>query len=89
MKIVVNYCFGGFGVSKEAKELYGLSDNVSRTDERLIRAIEERGSKFVSGKYASLYIENIPDEATDYTIFEYDGSETLFYVIDGKIEYVI
>ena len=29
----------------------------------------------------------IPDNATDWDIEDYDGNETLIYVVDGKIHY--
>ena len=39
----------------------------------------------ISGDYAKLKVVEIPDNFTDYEINDYDGVETLIYVIDGKI----
>lgn len=86
MKIVVNECWGGFGISDFAMEKLGIESRfeVERTDERLISLIEEFGSKKISADFADLQIGEIPDDATDWWIDEYDGNETLCYVKDGK-----
>jgi len=89
MKIVINTCFGGFSLSDfaaTALELDSRYDYIPRTDARLISLIEEYGSELCSGSYAELEVVNIPDEATDWTIQEYDGNEDVLYVLDGKIQ---
>lgn len=89
MKIVLNECFGGFEVSQQAIDLYGIEENdedVLRTDERLIKAIEDRGTRWASTEFSKLIIVEIPDEATDWKIFDYDGVESLICVVDGKIK---
>lgn len=86
MKIVINSCYGGYGISKEAKEILGI--NIKRTDKKLIALIKERGSEFVSSGFAKLEIVDIPDNATDWEIDEYDGWESITYVIDGKIHHM-
>lgn len=63
MKIVINSCYGGYGISKEAKEILGI--NIKRTDKKLIALVEERGSEFVSGGFAKLEVVDVPDNATD------------------------
>ena len=90
MKVVINECFGGFSVSKEVYEImgkewngYGFNDD--RTDAKLIAAIEKIGCEKASGYCASLAIVDIPDNATDWTITEYDGYEEIVCVIDGKL----
>lgn len=94
MKIVINSCYGGFGVSEEAMKVLGLNDASRfelerlRTDEKLIALIEERGSDFVSDDYAVLDVVEIPDDATDWRLKEYDGIESITYVVDGKIYYI-
>lgn len=85
MKIVINDCFGGFGFSDEFSAAYPDAVCLGRTNEKLIAALEEFGLNEASSKYAELIIADIPDTATDYMILEYDGSETLYYVINGKI----
>ena len=89
MKIVINECYGGFSVSDAVVEKLGLESSYGfdRTDERLIQLVEADSSS-ASGEYADLKVVYIPDEATDYMINEYDGYETLYYVLDGKIQTV-
>lgn len=79
-KILVNRCYGGFSLSKEARRLYkeampddrenkqeiltGLID-IPRDDPILIRIVEEIGLPQASGEYASLAIVEIPDDVPD------------------------
>lgn len=88
MKIVINRCFGGFGLSDACEKALGLGDDYDcddiRTDERLI-ALVEKDSAFASYEYAKLVVVEIPDNATDYEINEYDGLESVIAVVDGKI----
>ena len=90
MKIVINKCFGGFEVSKEAlKELgtnYWGEDEDDRKDSRLV-AMVEKDSEKASGWCAKLAVVEIPDEATDYYLDEYDGFEEIIYVLDGKLHW--
>ena len=137
MKIVLNGCYGGFGLSYEAMALYLHAKNreaffykdisayddytkvhkyqrvtlqeiresktsnfiycttedqgeylfkfpedvinfndIDRTDPTLISVVETMGSEAASGRFASLYIEEIPD-GTQYKIDNYDGIEDL------------
>ena len=89
MKVVINECFGGFSVSDFVIEQLGLDSpyGVNRVDERLITLIEEYGSEKCSGWCADLTVVEIPDNTTDWEISEYDGSETLIYVVDGKLHH--
>jgi hypothetical protein len=100
MEIVTNRCYGGFGLSDEfvkyLNSKYKTKDedsytNISflqdRTNPILINAMKEFGYEKVSDKFADLYIDNIPDEATDFEISEYDGFETIIYVLDGKLHH--
>ena len=91
MKIVINECYGGFGISDAARKLlrskkYKYDWEIKRDDPKLIDLIEKKGSEFVSDQYACLAIADIPEEATDYKINDYDGYESIIYVIDGKIK---
>ena len=89
MKIVINKCYGGFGISDEYEEKLGVDSwdmQTLRTDERLINAVEE-DPEGVSDTYAALRVVEIPDEATDYYIDEYDGMESVIYVVDGKLHW--
>lgn len=88
MKIVINACYGGFSLPKEFCNLYGFStyDDIERTDSRLIDFVESKGG-CIREHCAYLIIEAIPDEATDWEINEYDGYESIIYVLDGKIHH--
>lgn len=85
MKVAVNKCFGGFGLSEEAyKELgierdsYGYEYRDKRTDPELISVIEKLGDK-ANGQYAQIEIVEIPDGIA-WEINEYDGIETIHEV---------
>lgn len=78
MKILINTSFGGFGLKDE----YSCA---SREDEKLIALVEQGVD--IGNNYAEIGIAEIPDNATDYVIEDYDGKETVLYVVDGKIHY--
>lgn len=89
MKFVLNKCYGGFSLSKEACDIlhcnsYDYGDYYKRSCEELIEVVEKLGDN-ASGKFAKLRVVEIPDEATDYLIDEYDGAEKLTFVVDGRI----
>ena len=90
MFIVVNRCFGGFGLSQMAIEALGVEYDfeVDRCDERLVNLINTFGSEAVSGTYAKLDVVEIPEDATDWELDEYDGCENIICVIDGKIQHL-
>ncbi len=83
MKVVINKCHGGFGLSEEAenkyKELAGISDpnfydrSIARDDEHLIAVVELLGSA-ADSRYSELKIVDIPEDV-DWYIEEYDGLE--------------
>lgn len=90
MKVVVNRCFGGFGLSAEAEEMidkvpwYEHDTIEFRTSPKLVNAVEVLGDK-ANGFAARLRVVDVPDEATDWRINEYDGSESITYVLNGKM----
>lgn len=86
MKFVVNKCFGGFGLSKKAQEMLGINSpyDLDRDDPKLIEIVEKLGEE-ANGNYAQLEVIEIPTEATDYELDEYDGIESIIYVLNGKI----
>lgn len=91
MKIVINVCYGGFGLSDEAsdffaKKLEWVNDFDLRTNPLFIQKVEEN-SQWVSSYYSKLRVVEIPNEVTDWTIDEYDGLERIVYVLNGKINY--
>lgn len=88
MKMIINDCYGGFGVRQEVLdelELNGFSEEELRTAARLIEEIEN--GKDVSDDCAELKVVEIPDESTDYYLGEYDGLESVIYVVDGKLNW--
>lgn len=88
MKLVINKCFGGFSVNDNIVKMlnlesrYDLEDD--RTNVKLIELIES--GEDVNSEYSDLEVVEIPDDATDYKINEYDGYESVYYVLDGKIK---
>lgn len=83
IKVVINRCFGGFGLSDEAQTLYkerkGITDpdwwdkEIPRDCPVLVRIVEGMGEE-ADGKFAALKVVEIPDDA-DWYVEEYDGSE--------------
>lgn len=89
MKIIINTCYGGFSFNETAIQRYGIQtyddDTATRTRADLIEAIES--GEDLSGSYAKLEVVEIPDEATDFAIEEYDGMEDIIYVVNGKLNW--
>ena len=86
MKYIINDCFGGFGIKKNILKTFDLDSmcfDELRTNEHLITCIEN--GEDINTSCSNLAIVNIPDEASDWQIHEYDGYESIIYVIDGKI----
>lgn len=80
MKVVINRCYGGFSLSKDAyQEIgipwdgYGYEYNDKRTDPSLIACVEKLG-KAANGEGAELRVLEIPDDV-EWTIESYDGME--------------
>ena len=83
-KIVINDCFGGFSLSKEAlaeynRRNYGLKQpveydwDIERNDPVLVEVVEAMGSD-ADGEFAELKVVEVPDNI-EWTIEEYDGEE--------------
>ena len=83
MKIVINSCHGGFGLSEEAmtefKTRKGITDpdfweyDIDRDDPILVQLVEEMQTA-VDSRYSELKVVDIPDDV-EWTIMEYDGLE--------------
>lgn len=81
MKVVINVCFGGFGLSEAAMaryaELTGSAPpsqySVPRDDPALVQTVEELGAA-ANGVFARLRVVDIP-EGVEWEIAEYDGNE--------------
>ena len=83
MKIVINKDYGGFG--------YGVADEYEdfirgfegdRTNPELVAFVECHPDEC-----GDLEVVEIPDTATDWEMDEYDGWESVIYVVDGKIHH--
>ena len=82
-KIVINTCYGGFGLSASAeskyKELAGITDpdfhdrEIPRDDAHLIAVVELMGEA-AGGGCSELKIVDVPDDV-NWCIEEYDGKE--------------
>lgn len=86
MELVINSCFGGFGLSKKALAWLGTNDTPDRDDPRLVECVRALGDE-VNSLFSELEIVEIPDDVTDWEIREYDGLESVIYVLDGKIHH--
>jgi hypothetical protein len=81
MKIVINTCYGGFGLSKEALALYNERSRtvetydflIKRDDPILVEVVEQLGED-ASDRFANLKVVEIPDDV-QWGIEEYDGNE--------------
>lgn len=83
MKVVINRCHGGFGLSEKAETLYkerkGIVDpnwyywDIPRDDPVLVNIIEELGAD-AGGRYSELAIVDIPNDV-EWQVDEYDGLE--------------
>jgi len=80
MKVVINSCFGGFGLSEEAYDFLGIKwdgfghgHDIDRADPKLIECVEALGSK-ADGTHANLKVIEIPDDI-EYFIQEGGGLE--------------
>lgn len=79
-KVVINKCFGGFGLSGEAMKQYEflsgkefLRWKVDRDDPVLVKIVSSMGNK-ANSRYACLKIVEIPDDV-EWVVQEYDGKE--------------
>ena len=81
--VVINDCYGGFGLSNAAMEQYkrlaGVTDkdfydrDIPRDDPYLVKVVKDLGSA-ASGAHAKLKIVEIPGDV-EWLVQEYDGAE--------------
>lgn len=88
MKVIVNKCFGGFNINETIANKYGVDayGEDARHNENIINLIESGID--CSGLFAQLEVVEIPENATDWEINDYDGFESIIYVVDGKIHHM-
>lgn len=83
MKIAINRSWGGFSLPKEVARTLGVEvyddSHAVRTNPALIEMLE------AGKKVNDLQLAEIPDNATDYMVDEYDGLESVIYVVNGKL----
>ena len=79
MKVVINGCYGGYGLSEAALDYLGLDreDRYAfeddRTNPKLVECVEKLGEA-ANTAHSELYVVEIPDDVK-WTITEYDGIE--------------
>jgi len=100
--ILINTCYGGFGLSEKAVELYtnrkkeidplfeyNNEFSIKRDDPILIQIFHELGDEINDG-YAKLKICNIDNRYKNcYKIHEYDGKESIELLKDKYKLYAI
>lgn len=86
MIMVLNKTWGGFALPKEFCEKHNMSryTDIARDDSRLIDFVQSHSGKY-KGDGVILKVVEIPAEATDWEMDDYDGVETITYVVDGKL----
>ena len=81
MKIVLNKKFGGFGCGvTEQYQDWVYKFESERTALKLVKFVETHPNDC-----GDLKVIEIPNESTDWNINEYDGFESIVYVVDGEI----
>lgn len=87
MKIVINRAWGGFTLPDEfctnhdcnRYSYYDDDNHAVRQNEELIEIVSDENYNGV------LKVCEIPDEVTDWEINDYDGMESVIYVLNGKL----
>lgn len=81
MKMVINANYGGFGLDvAEQYEDWVRDFEGDRTNAELVEFVETHPDEC-----GDLEVITIPEEATDWEMDEYDGWESVIYVLNGKI----
>ena len=91
MKVVLDRGYGIFELPFGFYDKYNITAEdealaITRTDERLIKYVEENG---VETDYGRLVVVEIPDNCSDWEIDDNNGWERVIYVVDGKLHFVI
>ena len=83
IKIVINRCYGGFGLSEEALAMYNQSSgknvtwarDIARDDPHLVAVVDILEDR-VNTCFSKLRVVEIPD-GTKWYVVEYDGMESV------------
>lgn len=83
VRVVINTCYGGFGLSDIAEQRYkqmaGITNtdwsyyDIDRADPYLVTIVRDMGMS-ANGKYSNLKIVEVP-AGVDWHITEHDGNE--------------
>lgn len=76
IKVVINNCYGGFGLSEEALKKLGVEscfDIMDRSDPKLVAVVEEMGDA-ANDMHSRLKIVEIPSNV-EWILMEFDGNE--------------
>jgi hypothetical protein len=81
MKIIINTCYGGFGLSEKALAIFNersgtvntYGRDITRNNPILVEIVEQLGEA-ADGGFAELKVVEIPDDV-QWQIEEYDGNE--------------
>ena len=86
-EIMLNVCFGGFGLSDEAMDEYrkqcpGKEDiddyTIDRHDPVMVNIVKEIGTRSAGSAFAEIRLVSIPSQYVKYySIHEYDGRESV------------
>lgn len=89
-KVVYNNCFGGFGLSKKAQELYRdfsgkdfVEFECPRHDPNLVMVVEQLG-ELANDEFGYSKLKIAEIEGNKYLIKEYDGNEKVIEPKDLK-----
>lgn len=85
MTLVLNKDYGGFSIPKGFIEIhpeYKPWSDIDRNDPDLIAYVRDH-----EDDCGDLELIEIPDNNTDYHIDEYDGFESVVFVVNGKLDW--
>ena len=86
MKYVINNNYGGYEVPEEVQKLTGLKTWDASDEARTNQVFIDWVMKHQNDPECDLCVVEVPEEATDTYLYDYDGVETMLVVINGKIE---
>lgn len=94
MKYIINSTYGGFTIPTEVMDYLNLEFRFDapgdiRTDPYFIDWVQNNCAKLATkGRKSELTVVEIPDNATDWELEEYDGLESITAVVDGKLVHI-